>query len=69
MTKVKKLTREQWTQLDELMRKVPDPNETYTATGWHYELAALLGSFGIRVTGRYDAYKIGKKLWEAMWEE
>lgn len=65
----KKLTYDQWIQLDNLMQNVPDPNETYTATGWHYQLAALLGSFGYRVTGRQDAYKIGKKLWDALWEE
>jgi hypothetical protein len=69
MAELKKLNREQWTQLDTLMRDVPDPNETYTATGWHYQLAALLSSFGIRVVGRQDAYRIGKKLWEALWEE
>jgi hypothetical protein len=60
MAELKKLNREQWTQLDTLVRNVPDPNETYTATGWHYQLAALLGSFDIRVMGRQDAYRTGK---------
>ena len=43
---------------------MPDPDTTYTATGWHYELMALLATFGYKPTGRYEAYKLGAKLVE-----
>ena len=38
---LKKLNEDDYIMLENLMEKVPDPNETYTATGWHYELTAL----------------------------
>ena len=50
------------------MENVPDPNDTYTATGWHYELAALLRQFGYRTIGRYDAYDLAKQLLELGYE-
>jgi hypothetical protein len=46
------------------MEKVPDPNETYSATGWHYELTAMLRQFGYRPVGRYEAYELAQKLLE-----
>lgn len=45
-------------------KHVPDPEETYTATGWHYELMALLRQFGFRPVRRYEAYKLAVKLLE-----
>jgi hypothetical protein len=45
---MQKLSKEDYILLENLMEKVPDPNSTFTATGWHYELMALLGKFGYR---------------------
>lgn len=61
---MQKLTNEEWTLLDNLMQDVPDPETTYTATGWHFRLQHLLGTYGIRVAGRYDAFDTAMKLWE-----
>ena len=59
-----KLTEDEYIMLENLMENVPDPNETFSATGWHYELAALLGQFGYRVVGRYEAYELAVQLLE-----
>jgi hypothetical protein len=64
-----RLNKDQWIQLDTLMRSVPDPNMTYTATGWHYQLMALLGQFGIRVSSRIHAYEKACLLLENGWND
>jgi len=61
---MRKLTEDEYIQLENLMEHVPDPEETYTATGWHYELMALLRQFAFRPVGRYEAYKLAVKLLE-----
>jgi hypothetical protein len=61
---LKKLSEDDYIVLENLMEKVPDPNETFTATGWHYELAALLMKFGYRPVGRYEAYELAVRLLE-----
>ena len=61
---LKKLSEDDYLTLENLMEKVPDPNETYTATGWHYELTALLRQFGYRPVGRYEAYELAQQLLE-----
>jgi len=61
---LRKLTQDQYIQLENLMQQVPDPNEVYTATGWHYELMGLLGQFGYRPIGRIDAWNLAWKLLE-----
>ena len=43
----RKLSLDEYIRLENLMQQVPDPNEVYTNTGWHYELAALWGNLGI----------------------
>jgi hypothetical protein len=61
---LRKLSEDDYILLENLMEHVPDPNETYTATGWHYRLAALLRKFGYRPVGRYEAFDLAKKLLE-----
>lgn len=61
---LRKLTQDEYIALENLMQEVPDPNETFSATGMHYELAALLIKFGFRPIGRYEAYKMGMDLLE-----
>jgi hypothetical protein len=61
---LKKLSEDDYLMLENLMEKVPDPNETFTATGWHYELTAMLRQFGYRPVGRYEAYELAQKLLE-----
>lgn len=61
---MRKLNEDEYITLENLMENVPDPNETYTATGWHYELTALLRQFGFRPVGRYEAYELAKQLLE-----
>lgn len=52
---LRKLTQDEYLALENLMENVPNPDDTYTATGWHYELAGLLREFGFRPMGRYQA--------------
>ena len=61
---MRKLNEDEYITFENLMENVPDPNETYTATGWHYELTALLRQFGFRPVGRYEAYELAKQLLE-----
>ena len=65
---LKKLSEDDYLMLENLMEKVPDPNETFTATGWHYELTALLRRFGYRPVGRYEAYELAQRLLELGYE-
>ena len=65
---LRKPTQDEYIARENLMENVPDPNDTYTATGWHYELAALLRQFGYRTIGRYDAYDLAKQLLELGYE-
>jgi hypothetical protein len=62
---MKPLTREQWILLDNLMssQEAVDPNEEFSATGFHYQLQALLQQFGYRNIGRYDVWETALKLW------
>ena len=55
--------------MENLMQHVPHPDSTYTATGWHYELMALLGRFGYRPVGRYAAYELAVQLLEMGYDE
>lgn len=64
-----KLSKADYIELENLMEKVPNPDETFTATGWHYELAAFLRRLGIRTSGRYDAYHKAIKLLEEGYDE
>lgn len=68
MDNLRKLTLDEYILLENLMDKVPDPNEIYTATGWHYELMALLSQFGYRPLGRIDAWNLAWKLLEIGYE-
>ncbi len=65
MAKIRKLSYDDWLQLSNLMENVPDPDTTYTATGWHYELMNFLRTVGYRPAGRYEAYRLAVKLLEA----
>lgn len=64
----RKLSQDEYLALENLMENVPNPDDTYTATGWHYELAGLLIQFGFRPTGRYEAYELAVKLLELGYE-
>jgi hypothetical protein len=66
---MQKLSKDEYMALESLMENVPDPNTTYTATGWHYQLMALLGQLGYRPVGRYAAYELAVKLLEAGYDE
>ena len=65
---LKRLSDDDYLTLENLMEHVPDPNETFTATGWHYELTGLLMQFGYRPVSRYDAYELALKLLELGYE-
>jgi hypothetical protein len=51
------------------MESVPDPNSTFTVTGWHYRLSALLSRLGYGHVGRFDAYEVAVKLLEMGYDE
>ena len=66
---MEKLPKKDYIDLENLMQHVPHPDSTYTATGWHYELMALLGRFGYRPVGRYAAYELAVQLLEMGYDE
>jgi len=60
---LKPLERSEWTLLDNMMQDGIDPDETFSATGFHYELEALLQSFGYKPSGRRGIWNMAKELW------
>ena len=62
---MKKLQRHQWEQLACQMERTPDPDESFSASGEHYNLTALLNSFGYNPRSRKASWRLGCKLWEA----
>lgn len=65
---LRKLTEDEYITLENLMQEVPDPNETFSATGMHYDLAALLIKLGFRPVGRYETYAMAMQLLEQGYE-
>lgn len=62
MNKKPKLTREQWEQLDIQFSKTPDLGDSFSASGEHYILVALLNSFGYYPHSREEAIRVTQEL-------
>lgn len=58
------LTKSDWNILDGIMQDGMNPNDGFSATGFHYTLSGFLRQFGYRTTSRYEAWEIAKELWE-----
>lgn len=59
----KPLTKGQWNILHDMMLDGVDPDETFSATGWHFDMERLLQTFGYRPSGRREVWALAKELW------
>ena len=57
-----KLTREQWEQLDIQFGRTPGLNDSFSASGEHYVLVALLNRFGYYPHSREAAIRLAQEL-------
>ncbi len=57
-----KLTTRQYRQLQRLWERIPDPTETFSATGVHYELVQMLNDFGFSLVDSFDAVELAEQL-------
>ena len=57
-----RLTRRQYRQLQRLWERLPEPTETFSATGVHYELVQLLLDFGFSPMDSFDAVQLAEEL-------
>ena len=69
MAEEKKLTREQWDQLNDQFQRTPDPNEGSSASGEHYMLNFLLNKLGYFPTSRLEAIRIAERLLSNGWSD
>ena len=57
-----KLTRSQYYALQEQFERLPDLGASYSSSGEHYQLIALLNTFGFHPSGRDEAIKLAERL-------
>lgn len=58
----RKLTRDEWEALDIQYTRTPGLNESFSASGEHYILIALLNSFGFHPNSREEALELAEEL-------
>jgi hypothetical protein len=66
---MEKLTYEQWVALDDLYGQLPDLGASYSASGLHYQLMALLNSFGYHPNSREEAVQLAGRLLSYGWKQ
>lgn len=69
MTEERKLTREQWDQLNDQFQRTPDPDEGASASGEHYMLNFVLNKLGYHPNSRREAIKIAERLRSNGWSD
>jgi hypothetical protein len=69
MAEEKKLTREQWDQLNDQFQRTPDPDEGASASGEHYMLNFILNRLGYNPNSRREAIKIAERLLSNGWSD
>jgi hypothetical protein len=69
MNMKKKLTAEQWNQLDYQYQQTPAINESFAASGEHYILTSLLREFGYFVHSREEAMDVAERLLAEGWSD
>lgn len=65
----KKLSRDQWYELDNQMSCTPAEPGDEGEPGQHFILMALLSKFGFSSNSKWEAMKLAKDLLNAGWEE
>jgi hypothetical protein len=65
----KKLNRDQWYQLDELMSRTPAELGAEGELGQHFVLIALLNKFGFAPNSKHAAMKLAEELLSQGWEK
>jgi len=65
----KKLTRDQWYELDDQFSRTPEHPEVEGLPGEHLKLIALLNRFGFHPMSKQDAMKLAAELLAMDWRE
>ena len=65
----RKLTREQWDQLNDQFQRTPDPDEGSSASGEHYMLNFILNKLGYHPNSRREAIRIAERLLSNGWSD
>jgi len=65
----RKLTRQQWDQLNDQFQRTPDPDEGSSASGEHYMLNFILNKLGYYPNSRREAIKIAERLLSNGWSD
>ncbi len=65
----KKLTRDQWYELDDQFSRTPEHPEAESAPGEHLKLIALLNRFGFHPMSKQEAMKLAGELLQQGWAE
>ena len=69
MPPLRKLTKQQWDELNEQFLRTPNPSEGYAASGEHYKLVAILRRCGYTAKDRWEAFALADKLLMLGWVE
>jgi hypothetical protein len=64
----KKLTRDQWYELDEQFNRTPEHPDDEGVPGQHFKLIALLNRFGFHPMSKQEAMRLAGELLEQGWE-
>jgi hypothetical protein len=65
----RKITRDQWYELDDQMSRTPEVPGADGVPGEHFKLIALLNRFGFSPMSKGEAMKLAEDLLDAGWEE
>jgi hypothetical protein len=65
---MRKLTRDEWEELDEQMSITPPEPDSEGVPGEHLKLIALLNRFGFNPMSKQDAMRLAEKLLDEGWE-
>ncbi len=65
----KKLTREQWIDLDNQFARTPGLGDSFSASGEHYILVGMLNTLGYYPHSREEALEIASQLLTQGWKD
>ena len=69
MADIRKLTRNEWDQLDTQFARTPDPDEGSSASGEHYMLTFILNKLGFHPMSRRESMDIAERLLSNGWTD
>jgi hypothetical protein len=59
---MRKLTEQQWNDLNNVWMQLPDLSDSYSASGAHYLLSAVLRKLGFAPNSREEAIRLAERL-------